>query len=94
MLRRQLFQHAPTKETCIRKIDTGLLKEKEKGRESRQSIFSPLHPKRTPRKVDTVQMVLDRDVVYDEHLIHDPVSQSQEPAPEVFITTAVAALPR
>ena len=43
---------------------------------------------------DVTRLTLSRDVVDDKLLIHDPVSQLQEPAREVFASTAVAALPR
>ena len=91
MLRSQLFQHAPTMETCIGKSDTGLLKEKRK--KEKKTRFSPMHTKITPLKVVAAHLVLDRHVVDDELLIHDPVAEFHEPDREVFASIAVAALP-
>ena len=47
----------------------------------------------TPQKVDAAQLALDRDVVDDELLIHNPVAEPHEPNHEMFASTAVAALP-
>ena len=80
-------------EICIGKFDTGLLKEKRKGRKPRSRDFHRCIQKITPQKVDAAQLFLDRDVIDDELLIHDPVAEPHEPDRKVFASTAVAALP-
>ena len=80
MLRSQLCQHAPTMETTQRE------EKMKKGK--KVEIFAGASKKLLPQKVDTAQLVLDRDVVNEELLIHDPVTDR-----EVFASTAVAVLP-
>ena len=63
-------------------------------REPSQSSFSPVHRKVSPRKVDAVQLVFYPDVVDDELLIYDLVSNPLIRDLKVFALIAVAALPR
>ena len=42
-----------------------------------QPRFSPVHPKKTPGKVDAAQLDRDRDVINDERIIDHLVVQPQ-----------------
>ena len=84
----------PAIKTRFETLDSGLLKEKTKGRKKRKTVgFSPVYPKTTLKKVGATQLALGRDIVYDELLIHNSVAHSQERDREVFDWTALAALP-
>ena len=73
VLKNQLFQHAPTMETCIGKLDTGLLNEKRKEESQEVRDFRWYILNITPQKVGAAQLVLVRDMDNGDFLIYDPV---------------------
>ena len=82
-------------EICIGMFDKIYSKRnrREESQDSRE-FHRCVHPKITPQMVDGAQLVLYRDVVDDELIVHDPVSQPQESAHEVFTSTALPAKAR